>query len=928
MAAQQPSFGGYVQPPFPARITAIDISGPARALAVLRASDYTLVVGCGFAVIATLPDLVASLLKASWMDLLIQVALVATMSFAAVTGWRHVGVIDPRVWRAYLWVFPMLAATAALLTLSTVLTWFTQHKDPFEDLQSFLALFGWLWFGGLAIPGFVCILLLRRMRIAPLGTRLEELFTSLRRHGGVSAPQVTHLERPGLRRGIVYGVLGAAVLLGTTFAPVPTDRRYAQTFYRVMKQVDAVGFFLIVRARRFFQISADSLLAVDKRPPILFLRSFADDEREQYGNAQRALLDFSLETRLANHFYRFGPFIAVGSPKDTVPQPGAARVFLADDEWQSRVLGWMKSSSLIVMYCGTTDWVNWELRKVIESGRSTSLILMIPEIKGWRSTKRKRDIAERVKQLREAFSHTPWNEDLMEFNDFPGLRAMLFRADGSMVMVRSRSRSRDSYHLAGLVAHQQLLEPKPAAGQVPVPVTTRTRWHVQVLAAILTGVAAVAGAFYMIAHTPSRLAFKQGELFYTPPVTQAEATGVGKYLLEQEYFSDKKATSVRLDRKDGRYQLQFVVGPAYTDDLFSLIVWGMMGTEISRNVLGGKPTTLLLSDDHWKLIKAAPASVKLTFGKSELYYTDPVTTDEARSVGDQLLQYFGNDSAVSVHLGREQGVYQLRFMVNPARMNEPGVLGAFVELTGAIAAQSLGGQPVLMHLCDERWRTLKSERVAPAVPPTGRPVQRADLRQSPDVDSGRREPPAAPVIAVERPKSVIPAEAPKPVVSPQRPEPVVSPQTPEEVTKAPPQPATDNRRSAPVPEPAAASPPAPSAETTESRAPALPVGGVHSALLVPPTAPTPPAYSGPLSGSIVWSGKLGKNSTLVIDGARASTGSLQGALPGVRIQFEVDVKNIGVLEEPKEQNGWKRLVLISHGNHSQITIRWNVLDVR
>jgi hypothetical protein len=50
----------------------------------------------------------------------------------------------------------------------------------------------------------------------------------------------------------------------------------------------------------------------------------------------------------------------------------------------------------------------------------------------------------------------------MEFSDFAGLRAMLFRADGSMLMIKSRSRSRDAYHPAALIAHQQLLDPMSA----------------------------------------------------------------------------------------------------------------------------------------------------------------------------------------------------------------------------------------------------------------------------------------------------------------------------------------------------------------------------------------------------------------------------------------------------------------------------------
>ena len=223
-----------------------------------------------------------------------------------------------------------------------------------------------------------------------MGVRLDELLAGLTARGGQAAPRVTSVQRTDVRRGLAYGIAGATVLLGVALVPIPAGGRQASTALRAIDQLNILGFFLVVRARRYFQVSADSLLAADKRPPILFLRSFADDERQQYVTSQRAVLDFSLETRLANHFHRFGPFIAIGSPKETVPQPGAARVLLSDDEWQSRVLGWMKDANLIIMYCGTTQWVNWELRRVVESGRTTSLILMFPESKVWRSSRRKR----------------------------------------------------------------------------------------------------------------------------------------------------------------------------------------------------------------------------------------------------------------------------------------------------------------------------------------------------------------------------------------------------------------------------------------------------------------------------------------------------------------------------------------------------------
>lgn len=105
MAAQQPSFG-QIQPRSPASLTEIDISGPARALKVLRWTDYTLVVVCGVAVLGLLPDLISSGARGRWSELVVQGLMTAALAFAAFTGWRHVGVIDPRVWRSYLWVLP------------------------------------------------------------------------------------------------------------------------------------------------------------------------------------------------------------------------------------------------------------------------------------------------------------------------------------------------------------------------------------------------------------------------------------------------------------------------------------------------------------------------------------------------------------------------------------------------------------------------------------------------------------------------------------------------------------------------------------------------------------------------------------------------------------------------------------------------------
>ena len=208
-----------------ARITEIGIGRHARTLAVLRWSDYALVVVCGLGAIGMLPDLVLAAGKAQWPELVGQGLLAAVLAFAAFTGWRHVGVIDPRVWRSYLWIFPLLAAWAVLVAFAIVVTWASQEANAGPDniVQRLTELFGALYLAGVAMPGFVCVLLLRRMRIAPMGVRLGELLAGLGRHSGASGLVATKVERISLPRGLAYGAAGAAVLLGAIVAPFPTE---------------------------------------------------------------------------------------------------------------------------------------------------------------------------------------------------------------------------------------------------------------------------------------------------------------------------------------------------------------------------------------------------------------------------------------------------------------------------------------------------------------------------------------------------------------------------------------------------------------------------------------------------------------------------------------------------------------------------------
>jgi hypothetical protein len=367
------------------------------------------------------------------------------------------------------------------------------------------------------------------------------------------------------------------------------------------------------------------------------------------------------------------------------------------------------------MYSGKTHWVNWELRQIVENDCATRLILMVPEIKAWRSSKRKAEISARVEQVRQVFKYTPWEEELLKFDDFSRLRAMLFRPDGSMIMVKSRSRSRDSYHLAALIAHQQLFDPEHVAQSAAVRERTpRPRRSLIAVGALIGAAVAVLGAVYL--WTPrgdARLTFKQGELYYGGSVTQDEARSVGEYLVQQEFFSDERRSVVQLYQVQGRYRLRFVIKSEHADDPITAIGFGVLGSQIARDVLGGRPIEVGLSDDHFNPIRVVPSSAMIGFGKSELYYTEPVTAAEAYAVGDLLMQsgFFSDDTATSVLIGQEDGAYQLKFVIDPSRGTDPEVKEGFLELSRGIAVKALGGRPVMLHLCDDHFRTLQRERL-------------------------------------------------------------------------------------------------------------------------------------------------------------------------------------------------------------------------
>jgi len=180
----------------------------------------------------------------------------------------------------------------------------------------------------------------------------------------------------------------------------------------------------------------------------------------------------------------------------------------------------------------------------------------------------------------------------------------------------------------------------------------------------------------------------------------------------------------------------------------------------------------------------------------------------------------------------------------------------------------------------------------------------------------RRPAPAEPVPAAV----AQPAPAPvQPAAEPLRPATEPAPQSPDPVRPTPAEAKTARRKSAPPPQARTvetkSKPPAATRETTPraepSAAPPAPA---------PQPAPPPPPKA---AGAVVWSGRMQRNSVLVISEGKASFGAVEGRLPGIPVTIEVEPSSVAIREAPGEGNGWKQLMLYSGDQrYSTITIRW------
>ena len=140
-------------------------------------------------------------------------------------------------------------------------------------------------------------------------------------------------------------------------------------------------------------LSIEEVTDRDRRAPILFLRSFSDDDI----HVPRSLILLGpmplecpaidprfwgrlvrFEEVLAKALWEMGPVVAIGAPSEEIPQLGGIRSYYADTSWQSNVTELMRRARLVLVIPSGSRSVQWEIGTLRQLGLLAKTIFLLP----------------------------------------------------------------------------------------------------------------------------------------------------------------------------------------------------------------------------------------------------------------------------------------------------------------------------------------------------------------------------------------------------------------------------------------------------------------------------------------------------------------------------------------------------------------------
>ncbi|MEQ1909624.1 MAG: hypothetical protein ABMA15_12425 [Vicinamibacterales bacterium] len=208
------------------------------------------------------------------------------------------------------------------------------------------------------------------------------------------------------------------------------------------------------RASRAALTPASDARRIDERPPVLFLRSFENDQVSLRSAAvapsvrlvdpafEQSHLEDVLQTCLS-----LGPVIAIGRPDDAAPPVGVPRLYVPTVEWRNVVTRLMDEASLVVVGVSESAGVIWEVEQLTKRQHLGKAVFVVPP-----EHARNRRLLDDL--LRRVPPHVPvpaWEREVIGAHQTVGRRRVVSvtcRADRATIYVTTLRLSQVHYEAA------------------------------------------------------------------------------------------------------------------------------------------------------------------------------------------------------------------------------------------------------------------------------------------------------------------------------------------------------------------------------------------------------------------------------------------------------------------------------------------------
>ncbi|HJZ70340.1 MAG TPA: hypothetical protein VKE51_01295 [Vicinamibacterales bacterium] len=218
--------------------------------------------------------------------------------------------------------------------------------------------------------------------------------------------RTTIADGPAGRQSVVLKVLSVTCWLAGTlvslFIWLEPPSHDADIYYLLILGTFLTAGYSLYRSRQYKALARRTTVESDRRPAVLYLRSFSRDE-----SAWQASLSFLFnpqflprgrreEEQLAHAVSPIGRLLAVGKPGEALPAPGAHRTYVGDAEWKSKVASLMQEAQLVIVRVETGgEGLWWEIVRAFETVAPGRLLLLFT-LSGTARQKALKEIANRA----------------------------------------------------------------------------------------------------------------------------------------------------------------------------------------------------------------------------------------------------------------------------------------------------------------------------------------------------------------------------------------------------------------------------------------------------------------------------------------------------------------------------------------------------